>query len=145
MKLSPVLRAATCADEPFLLTLRKLTMTEHLEHAGEPIDEAAHYARMRFHFDDAQIIGYGEADIGLLKLARPGSEWYLYQIQILPEHQSKGLGSEIIAELLVQAKEAGATVSLNVLRGNPALRLYERLGFSIASESAIDFVMKCRP
>jgi ribosomal protein S18 acetylase RimI-like enzyme len=136
------LRAATLADEPFLLELRGLTMTEHLVRAGEPVDAATHYERMRFHFDDAQIISCGDADVGLLKLSKPATDWYLYQIQILPSHQRKGLGAQIIRAALAEAREADATITLHVLRGNPARRLYENLGFKVISESDIDFVMK---
>ncbi|GAB2900415.1 GNAT family N-acetyltransferase [Paraburkholderia jirisanensis] len=141
-RLALSLRAATLADEPFLLELRGLTMTEHLARAGEPIDAATHYERMRFHFDDAQIICYADADVGLLKLSKPATDWYLYQIQILPSHQRKGLGTQIIRAALAQARAAGATITLHVLRGNPARRLYENLGFEVVSESDIDFVMK---
>ena len=136
------LRAATLADEPFLLELRGLTMTEHLERAGEPVDAATHYERMRFHFDDAQIIRYRDEDVGLLKLSRSANDWYLYQIQILPSHQRKGLGAQVIRAALAQARAAGATITLHVLRANPARRLYESLRFEVISESEIDFVMK---
>jgi len=33
-----MLRAATAADEPFLFDLRRATMDEHLERAGESTD-----------------------------------------------------------------------------------------------------------
>jgi hypothetical protein len=50
------LRAASQDDEPFLLQLRKLTMTEHLERVAIPVDDEAHYQRIRSNFEDAQII-----------------------------------------------------------------------------------------
>jgi len=137
------LRAATLADEAFLLELRKLTMTEHLQRAGEPTDEATHYERMRFHFDDAQIVRHGGVDVGLLKLSKPGNAWYLYQIQILPGHQRKGIGAALVRATVAQARNAGASVTLHVLRGNPARGLYERLGFVVIAEGETDFVMRC--
>jgi hypothetical protein len=50
------LRAAAEDDEPFLLQLRKLTMTQHLERVAMPVDDEAHYQRIRSNFEDAQII-----------------------------------------------------------------------------------------
>jgi ribosomal protein S18 acetylase RimI-like enzyme len=125
------LRAATPDDEPFLIELRKLTMTEHLERMGEPTDETSHRLRMRSNFDIAQIICCGAERIGLVKLVRSETGWYLQQIQVLPGYQRRGIGSGVIRAVLAEAHEAGATVSLSVLRGNPALHLYERLGFRL--------------
>lgn len=58
------LRAASAADLPFLLNLRRLTMTEHLQRAGMPIDDEAHDQRIRAHFDDAMIVCEGDDAIG---------------------------------------------------------------------------------
>ena len=68
------LRAASQDDEPFLLQLRKLTMTEHLRRVAMPIDDETHYERIRSNFEDAQIICEGERSIGLIKLSRMPEE-----------------------------------------------------------------------
>lgn len=67
-------RVAVLSDEPFLLRLRKLTMTEHLQRAGIATDDETHCLRMRAHFDDAKIICDGEERIGLLKVTRSRDE-----------------------------------------------------------------------
>jgi hypothetical protein len=54
-----VLRPASAMDEPFLLQLRELTMTEHLERVGEPSSEDSHYRRIRHHYEDARIVCRG--------------------------------------------------------------------------------------
>ncbi|MCJ9710612.1 GNAT family N-acetyltransferase, partial [Bordetella hinzii] len=38
--------------------------------------------------------------------------------------------------------EGGEAVRLYVLKGNPARRLYERLGFAIREETDIEFLMR---
>ena len=66
-------------------------------------------------------------------------------MQILPGYQGRGIGGGVIRAVLVQARQARVAVSLRVLRGNPAMRLYERLGFQITAESGIEFNMTCKP
>ncbi|OXI31187.1 GNAT family N-acetyltransferase [Burkholderia sp. AU16741] len=135
MKPAIHLRAASQEDLPFLLMLRRLTMTEHLQRVGAPIDDEAHDRRIRAHFDDAMIVCEGTAAIGLLKVTRAAGEWHVHQIQILPAHQGRGIGEAVLNALLTDAARAHVPVSLSVLHGNPARRLYERLGFRVASET----------
>ena len=61
---SLALQAATEDDLPFLLSLRKATMTEHLARAGAPQDDAHHLTRIRYHFDDAQIAWLHDSPAG---------------------------------------------------------------------------------
>ncbi|WP_322082593.1 GNAT family N-acetyltransferase [Burkholderia sp. BCC1972] len=135
MKPATHLRAASREDLPFLLTLRRLTMTEHLQRVGAPTDDAAHDQRIRAHFDDAMIVCEGAEAIGLLKVTRAAGEWHVHQIQILPGHQGRGIGEAVLNALLTDAAREHVAVSLSVLHGNPARRLYERLGFRLASET----------
>lgn len=118
--------------------LRKLTMTEHLQRAAVPTDDEAHYQRIWLNFEDARIICEGDASIGLLKLSRTTGEWHLHQIQVLPSHQGKGIGKTVLGVVLDEARHEGIPVSLSVLHGNPARRLYERLGFRLVAETSLD-------
>lgn len=135
MKPAIHLRAASREDFPFLLTLRRLTMTEHLQRVGAPTDDAAHDQRIRAHFEDAMIVCEDAAAIGLLKVTRTAVAWHVHQIQILPAHQGRGIGEAVLRALLTDAAREHVPVSLSVLHGNPARRLYERLGFRLASET----------
>lgn len=132
------LRIASPSDEPFLLQLRKLTMTEHLERASVSTDDETHYQRIRSNFEDAKVICEADERIGLLKLTRTSDEWHLHQIQVLPSHQGRGIGQSVLRTILADAKHAGVSVSLSVLHGNPARRLYERLGFEPVAETPTD-------
>lgn len=135
MKPAIDLRPASLEDLPFLLTLRRLTMTEHLQRVGAPTDDEAHDRRIRAHFEDAMIVCEGATAIGVLKVTRSAGEWHVHQIQILPARQGQGIGEAVLRELLSDAARAHVPVSLSVLRGNPARRLYERLGFRLGSET----------
>ncbi|SDI15913.1 GNAT family N-acetyltransferase [Paraburkholderia phenazinium] len=136
------LRPATNADESFLLGLRRATMTEHLERVGEPSDAAAHHARLQYRYDAARIVCLDGVAIGLLKAYRDATEWHLVQLQIDPHYQGRGLGEQIIKTLLAGAQADALPVSLKVLKGNPAKRLYERLGFREISSDEREFHMR---
>lgn len=146
MNLNLSTRPAILADEPFLMRLRRLTMDEHIERVGRAVDDAAHRARVMVNFDAAKIVCLDGEPIGLLKDYRGDEEWVLVQIQLLPEHQGKGIGEQLIRTVLAQAEAAGLPVALSVLRGNPARRLYERLGFSeVEKEGGDAFKLVWRP
>jgi GNAT superfamily N-acetyltransferase len=138
-------RPATSADIPFLMRLRKLTMQEHLERAGEQLDDEKHHQRVMAHFDSASIVYLDGAPAGLFKHYRTPEEWVLLQIQLLPEHQGQGIGERLIRGLLDEARQVGLPVTLSVLRGSPARRLYERLGFEETAAKGNAFLMLCRP
>ena len=61
----------------------------------------------------------------------------------MPSRRGKGLGRELLAKLLEQAREEGfPEISLSVEPDNPALHLYEDYGFAKVGERAGTFVMK---
>ena len=68
-------------------------------------------------------------------MSRDGKDWHLIQIQMKPVFQGQGLGTQLIQTVIHEARSAGASLSLNVLKANPALRLYERLGFVVVEDA----------
>ncbi|WP_400191870.1 GNAT family N-acetyltransferase [Hymenobacter sp. B81] len=54
----------------------------------------------------------------------------LHKLYLLPSHQGRGLGRQLIEAVEAAARRAGARwLELNVNRHNPALRFYEHQGF----------------
>jgi ribosomal protein S18 acetylase RimI-like enzyme len=56
--------------------------------------------------------------------------------------QRQGIGTEVIKHVISEAAGAGQAVTLGVVKTNPALRLYERLGFRITHEDDRMFYMR---
>lgn len=135
-------RRAAEADVPFLLELRRQTMTGHQLASGVRLTEEEQLGRVRDRLECAQIILLSGEPVGLLKVARDGAEWHLVQIQLAPGQQRTGLGGWLVQTVIDDAKRAGASVRLRVLRANPALRLYERLGFRIVKEEPHAYQME---
>ncbi len=50
-------------------------------------------------------------------------------IALLPEYRGQGIGTALLEHLLEAAKNLYPAISLSVSPNNPAIRLYERLGF----------------
>lgn len=136
------LRPATVADELFLFDLRKSTMDEHLERAGESTDEHAHWERLRYRYNDAYIVCCGSERLGLFKFIRDPNEWTIVQIQILPTYQGRGIAAHLVGELLRQADDAHVPVTLSVLKGNRAINLYQRLGFRVVKTTGTSLQMR---
>lgn len=75
--------------------------------------------------DDGEVVGYG----GLCDY--PDEAW-VQTMAVAPSHQGRGLGAQLLAELLAEADRRGQrVVSLEVRADNaPAQRLYARHGFT---------------
>ncbi len=107
-------------------------------------DEEDQRRRFADRFDPAatKIVVANGQDIGQLVLEDTGEELYLAALFIDPAWQNKGLGRAIIQEVIAEANEAGRIVNLQVLKVNPAKRLYERLGFEVVGETGTHYKMR---
>jgi ribosomal protein S18 acetylase RimI-like enzyme len=71
--------------------------------------------------------------------------WRIVDIAVLAAHRGKGLGTQILKECQRLSEAAGAGLELQVAPGNPARRLYERLGFHAVREDATSVEMVWSP
>lgn len=99
-----------------------------------------HYAGASF-----QVILVRGQTAGRLYVARWPAEIRIVDIALLPEFRGAGVGSRLLAGLLAEADRAGAAVSIHVEKHNPALRLYERLGFARAADREVYWLMERAP
>ena len=84
-------------------------------------------------------------DIGRLIVDHQADQILLMDISLLPEYRNKGIGTALIQELMAQAASAGKPIRLHVEFFNPALHLYERLGFRKIQEVGVHYEMEWRP
>jgi ribosomal protein S18 acetylase RimI-like enzyme len=80
--------------------------------------------------------------VGILKVDRSGPEWKIIQIQIEPELQGHGVGSMVLRQVITEAEAKEVSLALSVLKLNPAMALYERLGFSVVGEGVHEYEMR---
>ena len=136
------LRPAQEADVPFLLQLRETAMEPHHRAAGIVQTPAEMEERVRNFYNEAQIIEIEGQPVGLWKLHREPTLWWIIQVQLMPEYQGRGIGAVLVRDLIDEARAAGIALKLKVLKSNPALRLYERLGFVIVGEDEHGWEMR---
>ena len=135
-------RPAAESDVPFLMRLRRESMDEHLIATGASTSETDHQARLRYRFDCAEVLLQDGNPVGLLKVSRDGRDWKVVQIQLVSRLQGQGLGAMLLKQVIAEAMAAGASLTLSVLKANPARSLYERLGFVVEGESGHEYNMR---
>lgn len=90
-----------------------------------------------------QLIQIGEEGAGYLQIRNEENALFIENLLILPKFQSRGLGSQIIRDVIARAKSAKHLVRLGVFKINPrAKKLYESLGFKIYEETTIHYMME---
>lgn len=53
----------------------------------------------------------------------------LIDIALIEEYRQQGIGTYLLRRVLQQCQKQGLSLHLQVAQGNPAVRLYQRLGF----------------
>ncbi len=140
------LRPATADDYEFLYRLHVATMKETVAQIwGWHDGFQEHYFLDHFDPAESMIVVMDDAAVGVVALEKNDDAWFLANIEIAPEHQGHGLGTELIESILRQASEAGVAVALQVNRANRARQLYERLGFETTGSNETHFLMRASP
>jgi GNAT superfamily N-acetyltransferase len=132
------------ADREFLLRLYASTRAAELSLTGWDAVACETFVRMQF---DAQgthyrqhwpaslhsIIevteGHAQLSVGRLWLDWRADTLHLLDISLLPAWCGRGIGSACLGGLQRAAALRGLPVSIHVEQGNPARKLYDRLGF----------------
>ncbi|KAB8044646.1 GNAT family N-acetyltransferase [Janthinobacterium aquaticum] len=140
--------AASESDQAFARVLYRSSRGDLLQMQAEPdfieqliaMQQRMHDQGYRQSYPQARhlIIERDGAPIGRL-IVNPGEQALrVVDITLLPQAQSQGAGSAVLAGLQVLAATQQATVSLGVNHGNlAARRLYARLGFMVEGEDQI--------
>ncbi|MFG1811343.1 GNAT family N-acetyltransferase [Streptomyces sp. NPDC049040] len=141
-----VLRPALPADVEAIVEIRAVVMRPDLERLGR-YDEHRVRQRLRDSFSPlyTSVIMIDDDLAGCVTLRPADGRQWLEHFYLAPHHQGRGLGSAILRALLARIDARGSTVGLNVLQGSAARRLYERHGFAVEAQDAIDVHMARRP
>jgi ribosomal protein S18 acetylase RimI-like enzyme len=151
-------RRATAADEPFLFRVYASTRTDELAPVPWSDEQKARFLDMQAraqHTDyqrnyaaaDWLIIEHDGTDVGRLYLERGDNNdrHHIIDIAFLPHWRAQGLGGALLRDLLDEAARAGKGMSIYVEKANPAMRLYQRLGFSKIEDQGVYDLMRWAP
>ncbi len=143
-------------DQAFLLEVYASTRREELALVDWDEDEKARFLQMQFaaqhqyyqdYYTEADflIILLDELPVGRLYLARWPGEIRIVDLALLPAHRNAGIGTRILSDVLAEATLAGKPVRIHVEKLNPALRLYERLGFTRIADKGVYWFLEWVP
>lgn len=150
------LRAETSADKAFLADLYASVRAAELQPVAWPdrqkrlfLDDqfTLQWAHYRRHYPGAEwlVLVREGAPIGRLYLHAARAEVRLMDITLHAAERNRGVGTQIVRSLLRHADALGFPVTLHVELFNPALRLYERLGFAVRETRGIYLFMERPP
>ncbi|MEV5386920.1 GNAT family N-acetyltransferase [Streptomyces sp. NPDC052721] len=139
-------RPASEADVEAVAELRAVVLRADLERLGR-YDEARVRQRLRDGFAPAHtwVIEVSGAFAGCVALRPAAGAHWLEHFYLGPHLQGHGIGTAVLRGLLERCDRDGILVRLNVLRGSPARRLYERHGFTLETEDPVDVFMVREP
>ena len=138
-------RPATPTDYAFLRDLHHRAYREVVTRQFGVWDERAQDEWFEKGLSEAEffVVEVGATPVGAIALKRDMDGLHLVELQILPEHQGRGLGSALLGATLERARSDGLPVQLRVLHENHRARqLYERHGFVVTGTIATHYLMQ---
>ncbi|MBN9671257.1 GNAT family N-acetyltransferase [Roseibium aggregatum] len=129
------LRPAVASDFSFCRTLYIETMFPLLEALGRLDCERAEKAfETYFDCNEIRLVMVEETVVGWIQVSEEPSRLNLDQIYLLPSYRNRGLGTLLIEDVMKNATAMEKPLHLSTVKGNPAISLYRRLGFTFFSE-----------
>jgi GNAT superfamily N-acetyltransferase len=150
------LRPATSADYDFMRRLYHAGRAEEM--LQFPFDEAqkadfldqqfaAQFQHYGIHYPTCErnIIEQDGQPIGRLWIDEWKDQIRLVDIALMAPFRGSGVGTGLVQDILERGRRAGKPVSIHVEGFNPALRLYERLGFQHVDTNGVYYLMRWEP
>jgi len=103
------------------------------------------YYQQHFCAANFMLVTADRNPIGRIYLDRRKHELRLIDIALLPAWRGRGLGTQLLLELIEEARARGLPIRIHVERFNPAMRLYLRLGFTPVEDLQVYQLMEWRP
>ncbi|WP_036186577.1 GNAT family N-acetyltransferase [Marinobacterium lacunae] len=136
--MKPIVQQAD--NKGYVENLTRENMAVYYSKLGVLWDDAL-FSRNWNEFENYEITLNGSA-VGVLRLSRDDVAYYIRDLQIEPRWQRHGLGSEAIFYAIEVARKAGVRLlRLRVFCINPAVALYDRIGFRVCkTEQGIHYM-----
>lgn len=147
------LRAETEHDLPFLKQLYASTRWDEVAQTGWPKEQMEAFLNSQFdaqrthyleHFADSSfdIIEFSGTPVGRLYLCQTPEEFRIVDIALVPQARGKGIGNHLLTKILNDARHVCLPVRIHVEVNNPAMHLYERLGFQRVDDQGVYYLME---
>lgn len=125
------LRPATDADFEWILDLRREAYAPYVDRHFGGWDEAREREHLRVQWPrrTRSIVLLDGREVGYVGYGQRGEQLWLGNIILRPEARGLGIGTRVLTDWLEWVDLARAPAGLSVFEDNPAVSLYERLGF----------------
>ena len=137
------LREARPVDYGFARQLYRATMHDRTEEAfgWDEYRQDMSFAR-QFILTEVRIITLTGKDVGWIQTRTEGAVMNLFQFYVAPEWQGRGIGRYVLKPLMAEARRRGSVIALSVMKGSPAIQLYQRYGFRATHADAYKIYMR---
>lgn len=150
------LRTATDADYDFMRRLYHAGRAEEMKQFPFTDTQkviflneqfAAQFQHYGIHYPTVErnIVEVGGEPAGRLWIDEWKDQIRLVDIALMPEYRAGGIGTRLVRDVLARGAAAGKPVTIHVESYNPALHLYERLGFEKVDTNGVYFLMRWTP
>ena len=151
------LRPVRAGDEDFLYRVYASTRTDEMALVDWSAEQKAAFLRMQFQAQASHYRAYypraeyqviqrdDTMPLGRLIVDRANDSMLIVDIALLPEYRNAGVGTSIIQQLMAEATSRQRPLLLHVEVFNPAMKLYNRLGFVKTGEQGIYHEMTWKP
>lgn len=150
------LRPTTPEDREFLLAVYGSVREAELAVADWPpggkeafvaqqFDAQDRYYREYYAGASFDVIEVDGEPAGRLYVDRWPVEIRIVDIAIAPAFRGRGIGTALLRELIAEAEASERSLTIHVEQGNPARRLYQRLGFVPVAERGFHTLMSAGP
>lgn len=139
-----VLIPATGEHFDFVYELKKIVLKEYVEQTWGSWDEEfqVRFHKQHFNTTNTKVIKVDGNQAGTVDVKEGDRNIFISGLYLLPQYQSKKIGSSIIQDLIKDAEVKGKRLELEVLRVNTkAQQLYKRLGFTMTDGDDTKFFM----
>lgn len=125
-----------------LYAIHREAMQAYVTRTWGSWDEAFQRDYFRNHWPDVRLAIDVEGTLGgFVDLDESPERILVENIELLPAHQNRGIGTALLVSVQQRAAGRNLPVTLQVLKVNPARRLYERLGFRLTGETETHYQM----
>jgi len=98
--------------------------------------------RKRWRVEEVRIIERDGDGVGWIQTRFESDTIFIVQFFIDIRHQRKGIGSDVLRQIIDEGHRVSRGVTLGVVKTNPALELYRKFGFQVTHEDERKFYMK---